>query len=71
MSLFKSLTRVVSNTVLTPVALIKDVCTLGGVLTKQDKPYIVKKGQDLIDSILDTEKDLEDLGKKETERPNR
>lgn len=68
MSLLKSLTRVISNTVLLPVAIVKDVATLGGVLTKQDKPYTLKKGEHLIDSLLETEKDLESLGKKDTDQ---
>jgi hypothetical protein len=50
-----------------PVSLVKDVCTLGGAITKQDKPYTIKTGQKLVDSILALDKDLGALGEKETE----
>ena len=41
MSLFKSLKRVVKNVVLLPVAVVKDVVTVGGMATGENEPYSV------------------------------
>lgn len=71
MSLFKSITRTLANTVSLPVSIIKDFATLGGHLTKQDKPYTLKTGEKLVDSVLQLDKDLQQLGEKETDRPAR
>jgi len=71
MALLKSITRTLANTVGLVPSIIKDVATLGGHLTKQDKPYTLKTGQKLVDSVLDLDKDLQELGNKETDRPLR
>lgn len=39
MKLFGQIIRTVVNTTLLPVAVVKDVYTLGGVATEQDKSY--------------------------------
>jgi hypothetical protein len=43
MGLFSALVKVTIDTVTLPVAIIKDVVTLGGVATDQRKPYTVQK----------------------------
>lgn len=43
MSLFGALVRTAVNVVTLPVAVVKDVVTLGGVATGEDKTYIEKK----------------------------
>lgn len=39
MKIFGQIVRTVVNTALLPVAVVKDVFTLGGVATGEDKPY--------------------------------
>ena len=55
MSLFGQLVRTVVNTAALPVAVAKDVLTLGGAATGEDRPYTVQQ--------------LEKL-KREAERPD-
>lgn len=43
MKLFSQIVRTAVNVATLPVAVAKDVCTLGGVATDQGKPYIVQK----------------------------
>jgi hypothetical protein len=43
MSLFGAIVRTVVNVATLPVAIVKDVFTLGGVCTEQDKPYTAQK----------------------------
>ncbi len=43
MGFFGSIVKMVMDIVETPVAVIKDVATMGGVLTDQDKPYTIQK----------------------------
>lgn len=49
MKIFGQLIRTAVNIVTVPVALAKDVFTLGGVATDQPSPYIVQKLQQLKD----------------------
>lgn len=49
MGLFGSLLKTVIDVVETPVAIVKDVATMGGVLTDQDKPYTQQKLEELSD----------------------
>lgn len=46
MGFFGNLTKMVMDIVETPVAIVKDVATMGGVLTDQDKPYTIQKLED-------------------------
>jgi hypothetical protein len=43
MGFFGSLLKTAMDIVETPVAIVKDVATMGGVLTDQDKPYTIQK----------------------------
>lgn len=43
MKLFGQLVRTVVNMALLPVAVAKDVFTLGGVATDEEKPYTVQQ----------------------------
>ena len=43
MSFFKKLTKLGLDVVTTPVALVKDVVTLGGAITDKDEPYTKEK----------------------------
>ncbi len=47
MGFFSSLTKMAMDVVETPVALIKDIATLGGALTDEEEPYTAKKLKDI------------------------
>lgn len=47
MGLFGSLIKLTLDVIETPIAVVKDVATLGGSLTDQDLPYTVKKVKDI------------------------
>lgn len=49
MKLFGQVVRTVVNTALVPVAVVKDVCSLGGVVTDQPKPYTMQALEKLKD----------------------
>lgn len=61
MGLFGNLLKVAIDVVETPIAVAKDVLTLGGSLNDQDEPYTKKKLEDLKDDIVKT---VEDVDKK-------
>jgi hypothetical protein len=60
MSLLGKIFKTGFDLVETPFAVVKDVATLGGVLTDQDKPYTAKKLNDLAD---DSDKIRDELNK--------
>lgn len=43
MKLFGQIIRTAVNTALLPVAVVKDVVTLGGVSTDNDEPYTIEQ----------------------------
>jgi len=47
MGFFGSLGKLVMDVVETPIAVIKDVATMGGTLTDQDKPYTAQQLEDI------------------------
>ena len=49
MGFFGKLTKLALDLIETPVAIVKDVATLGGALTDKDKPYTQKKLEDIGD----------------------
>jgi len=56
MGFFKSLTQAALNLIVTPIEVVKDVATLGGVLTDQGKPYTLQrleKAQDKLNEALE------------------
>ena len=56
MSIFSKLVKVGIDTVLTPVAVVADVVTLGGISSGKDKPYT----QDQLEKIKKTLEDVYD-----------
>lgn len=71
MALWKNVSRILANTVSLPISLVKDVGTGFGILTKQDKPYTLKTGEKLVDSVLEFDKDLQKLGDKDADQSHR
>lgn len=49
MKLFGQIVRTVVNTAMLPVEIVKDVYTLGGVITEQRKPYTLQRLEQLKD----------------------
>jgi hypothetical protein len=47
MGFFGKLGKLVMDVVETPIAIVKDVATMGGQLTDQPKPYTQKKMEDI------------------------
>lgn len=43
MGLFSALTKITVDVITLPIDIVKDVVTLGGVATDQDKPYTLQK----------------------------
>jgi hypothetical protein len=60
MSFFGKLTKLVLDVVETPVAVVKDIATLGGSLTDKDKPYTQKKLEDIQDDYDELKESLDD-----------
>jgi hypothetical protein len=53
MSLFGRIVRTAVNTAVLPVAVVKDVITLGGVSTSNGQPYTVEQLQKIKDEAED------------------
>lgn len=61
MGLFGSLLKTVIDVVETPVAIVKDVATLGGSLTDQYKPYTQQKIEEIGEDWSDTKEEIKKL----------
>lgn len=59
MSFFGKLTKLVLDVVETPVAVVKDIATLGGSLTDKDKSYTQKKLEDIQDDYDELKESLD------------
>lgn len=59
MSFFGKLGKMVMDVVETPIAVIKDVATMGGVLTDRDETYTAEKLGDIQDDWDDMKDELE------------
>lgn len=53
MSLFSAFVKVAVDVATLPVAVVKDVFTLGGAATEQDKSYTAQKLQEIKDDSED------------------
>lgn len=51
MGFFKMLGVLAIDTITAPIAVIKDVATLGGAITDQDEPYTVQKVKQISDDV--------------------
>lgn len=49
MGFFGQLTKLALDVIETPIAIVKDVATLGGAITERDESYTVKKLRDIGD----------------------
>lgn len=60
MGFFGKLTQGVIDVATTPIDVVKDIATLGGVLTDEDEPYTVKKIKKLRDKAEEIYDSLDD-----------
>lgn len=60
-NILKSLTKFTINTVLTPVDIVKDTVTMGGVLTDQEEAYTIQRLKKAAKNIKDAHEDLENF----------
>lgn len=60
MGFFGKLTKLALDVIETPIAVIKDVATLGGALTDKDEPYTLKKLKDIGNDYEEMKDSLDD-----------
>ena len=61
MGLFGKLLKTTFDVVTLPVDIVKDVATMGGVLTDEDKPYTAQKFERLGDDLEEVRDEVDDL----------
>ena len=61
MGLFGSLLKTAIHVVTAPVEIVKDVATMGGVLTDQDESYTVQRAKKLARDVREVEDKVDDL----------
>lgn len=60
MGFFGKLLDATVNVALTPIDIVKDIATCGGVLTDQDKPYTIQRGEKVIKKVEESGEDAGD-----------
>lgn len=61
MGIFGKILKTTFDIATTPIDVIKDAATMGGVLTDQDESYTSKKFKRLGDDLEETRNELDDL----------
>ena len=61
MALFGKILGTVFDTVTSPIEIVKDIGTMGGVLTDEDEPYTLKRLKKLAKDTEDIREELDDL----------
>lgn len=61
MGLFGKLLKTTFDVVTLPVDIVKDVATMGGVLSDEEKPYTAQKFEKLGDDLDNIGNELDDL----------
>ena len=59
MGLFKKIIKTTLTIAETPIAVVKDVATLGGVLTDNERSYTAKKLEDIADDYDAIKRELD------------
>jgi hypothetical protein len=60
-SIFGKLLKTAVDVATSPIAVVKDIATLGGVTTDQRKPYTAQKLEQLGDDVEEIREGLDDL----------
>ena len=61
MSIFGKLIGTVIDVATLPIAVVKDVATMGRAVTDQEEPYTIKKIKDICDDLSKVDEDLRGL----------
>lgn len=61
MGIFGKLLKTAVDVATSPVAVLKDVATLGGAITDQRKPYTAQKIEQLGEDLEEIREELDDL----------
>jgi hypothetical protein len=61
MSVFSKLTKIAIDTITSPIEIIKDVVTMGGILTDSNKPYTAKRLNKLGKDLKEFQEEVDDL----------
>lgn len=61
MSIFGKLLKTAVDVATSPVAVVKDIATLGGAITDQRKPYTAQKIEQLGEDLEEIREELDDL----------
>jgi hypothetical protein len=61
MSIFGKLLKTTLDVATSPIAVVKDIATLGGAITDQSKPYTAQKIDQLGDDVEEIRDELDDL----------
>ncbi len=61
MSIFGKLLKTALDVATTPVALVKDIVTMGGAVTGEQETYTGKKVRQLGDDVAEIREELDDL----------
>ena len=61
MGLFGKILKTTFDVVTLPVDVVKDVATMGGVLTDENKPYTAQKFERLGDDLEEVRDEVDDL----------
>jgi len=61
MSIFGKLTKTLIHTATAPIDIVKDVATLGGVITEEDEPYSLQKAKKVLEDLDELGDEIDDL----------
>lgn len=61
MSILGKAFKTITHTMSTPVDVIKDIVTLGGVITGEEEPHTIQKIKKIIDDIDELGEEIDDL----------
>jgi hypothetical protein len=61
LSIFGKLLKTALDVATSPVAVVKDVVTLGGAITEQRKPYTAQKLEQIGEDVEEIREELDDL----------
>jgi len=61
MGILRKLAKTVIHTATAPIDIVKDVATLGGVITEEDEPYSIQKAKKILDDWEELENEIDDL----------
>ena len=61
MGILRKLAKTVIHTATAPIDIVKDVATLGGVITGEDEPYSLQKAKKVLEDLDELGDEIDDL----------